>query len=76
MITIHTAPFVPAAEAYGERRHEMLGQEVPRKIFRDVDNIELAMHIASQFELRVHSIKATKVGGDTIIVDGNHPLAG
>ncbi|WP_294946783.1 peptidylprolyl isomerase [Sulfurivirga sp.] len=66
---------VPAAEAYGER-HEMLVQEVPRQLFQGVDNIEVGMRFEAQSDQGVHSVEVTKVDGDTITVDGNHPLAG
>ncbi len=66
---------VPAAEAYGERL-EQLVQEVPRQLFQGVDNIEVGMRFEAQSEQGVHSVEVTKVDGDTITVDGNHPLAG
>ncbi len=66
---------VPAAEAYGERV-EQLVQEVPRQLFQGVDKIEVGMRFEAQSEQGVHSVEVTKVDGDTITVDGNHPLAG
>ena len=66
---------VPAAEAYGERV-EQLVQDVPRALFQGVDNIEVGMRFEAQSEQGVHSVEVTKVDGDTITVDGNHPLAG
>ncbi len=66
---------VPAAEAYGERV-EQLVQEVPRQLFQGVDTIEVGMRFEAQSEQGVHSVEVTKVDGDTITVDGNHPLAG
>lgn len=66
---------VPAAEAYGERV-EQLVQEVPRQLFQGVDKIEVGMRFEAQSEQGVHSVEVTEVDGDTITVDGNHPLAG
>lgn len=66
---------VPAAEAYGERV-EQLVQAVPRQLFQGVDTIEVGMRFEAQSEQGVHSVEVTKVEGDTITVDGNHPLAG
>ncbi len=66
---------VAAADAYGERV-EQLVQEVPRQLFQGVDNIEVGMRFEAQSEQGVHSVEVTKVDGDTITVDGNHPLAG
>jgi len=66
---------VPAAEAYGERG-EQLVQEVPRQLFQGVDKIEVGMRFEAQSDQGVRSVEVTKVEGDTITVDGNHPLAG
>ncbi len=66
---------VAAADAYGERV-EQLVQEVPRQLFQGVENIEVGMRFEAQSEQGVHSVEVTKVDGDTITVDGNHPLAG
>ena len=66
---------VPAAEAYGERV-EQLVQQVPRQLFQGIETIEVGMRFEAQSEQGVHSVEVTKVEGDTITVDGNHPLAG
>lgn len=65
---------VPAAEAYGERVNQLV-QEVPRQLFQGVDNIEVGMRFEAQSDQGVHSVEVIKVEGDTITVDGNHPLA-
>ncbi|HIQ39698.1 MAG TPA: peptidylprolyl isomerase [Sulfurivirga caldicuralii] len=66
---------VPAAEAYGERV-EQLVQQVPRQLFQGIETIEVGMRFEAQSEQGTHSVEVTKVDGDTITVDGNHPLAG
>ncbi len=66
---------VPAAEAYGERVDALI-QDVPRELFQGVDNIEVGMRFEAQSAQGVHSVEVTRVEGDTITVDGNHPLAG
>ncbi|WP_173274263.1 FKBP-type peptidyl-prolyl cis-trans isomerase [Thiosulfatimonas sediminis] len=66
---------VPAEEGYGVRV-EQLVQEVPMAMFQGVDNIEVGMRFEAQSEHGMHSVEVTKVDGDNITVDGNHPLAG
>jgi FKBP-type peptidyl-prolyl cis-trans isomerase SlyD len=66
---------VAAAEAYGERNPE-LSQDVPKEMFQGVDNIEEGMRFQAQTSAGVQVVTVTKVEGDTVTVDGNHPLAG
>lgn len=66
---------VTPAEGYGEV-DENLRQELPRTMFAGVDNIEPGMEFQAQTEHGQQVIAVTKVEGDTITVDGNHPLAG
>ncbi|HHE54816.1 MAG TPA: peptidylprolyl isomerase [Caldithrix abyssi] len=66
---------VPPEEAYGER-NDTLFQELPREVFQGVDNIEPGMQFYSETPEGVQMITVTKVEGDTITVDANHPLAG
>jgi FKBP-type peptidyl-prolyl cis-trans isomerase SlyD len=66
---------VPAEEGYGEH-HAMLVQEVPREIFSGIDTIEIGMEFQAQTPNGVQVVEVTHIDGDTITVDGNHPLAG
>lgn len=66
---------VSAAEGYGELDEE-LKQELPKSMFTGVDNIEAGMEFQAQTEHGQQIIAVTKVEGDTVTVDGNHPLAG
>lgn len=66
---------VSAEEGYGARV-EQLVQEVPVAMFQGVDNIEVGMRFEAQSEHGTHSVEVTKVEGDKVTVDGNHPLAG
>ncbi|MEZ5536115.1 MAG: peptidylprolyl isomerase [Thiolinea sp.] len=68
---------IPPAEAYGEH-DERLTQQVPREMFGDIDEAQLVPGV--QFNAQTNTghqvITIAKVEGDTITIDGNHPLAG
>ncbi len=66
---------VPAAEAYGERDERMI-QELPASMFSGVDKIEVGMEFHAQTEQGLQVVSVAAVDGDTVTVDGNHPLAG
>jgi len=66
---------VAPAEGYGEHQPELM-QEVPRSAFQGVDNIQPGMQFQGQGPQGVFSVTVTKVDGDTVHIDGNHPLAG
>lgn len=66
---------VPPAEAYGERDERMI-QELPASMFSGVDKIEAGMEFHAQTEQGTQIVKVSSVEGDTVTVDGNHPLAG
>jgi len=68
---------VPPAEAYGERNPD-LTQDVPREMFGEVDDDD--MKVGAQFQAQtdqgVEIITVAAIEGDTIKIDGNHPMAG
>ncbi len=66
---------IPPEEAYGER-NDALFQVLPREVFQGVENIEVGMQFYSETPEGVQMITVTKVDGDEITVDANHPLAG
>ena len=67
---------IPAAEAYGEAREE-LKQEVPRQHLPEDMKPEVGMALASQTpDGHQMQFVVTEVKDETIVVDGNHPLAG
>jgi len=66
---------ISPAKGYGEVNENLL-QELPKSMFAGVDNIEPGMEFQAQTEHGQQIIAVTKVEGDTITVDGNHPLAG
>lgn len=66
---------IPAAEAYGVRDDSMV-QELPSNMFSGIDKIEEGMEFHAETEQGLQVVTVTKVEGDTVTIDGNHPLAG
>jgi FKBP-type peptidyl-prolyl cis-trans isomerase SlyD len=66
---------IPAAEAYG-KRDAALVVDVPKKRFNGEGPIEEGMQFEAQTAEGNRMVTVTKVAGDTVTIDGNHPLAG
>ncbi|SEM50139.1 FKBP-type peptidyl-prolyl cis-trans isomerase [Halomonas caseinilytica] len=66
---------VKPEEGYGEVQPQLV-QEVPRDAFQGVENVEPGMQFQAQTQGGPLMVTVTKVEGDTVTVDGNHPLAG
>jgi FKBP-type peptidyl-prolyl cis-trans isomerase SlyD len=62
-------------QGYGARNDALI-QELPRKVFEGIDDIQEGMQFQAQSEQGTQVITVTNVDGDRITVDGNHPLAG
>ena len=66
---------VPPAEGYGVQDPALV-QVVPRKAFQGVASLAPGMQFRAESERGPMSVVVTKVEGDEVTVDGNHPLAG
>lgn len=66
---------VSPEEGYGEIQPQLV-QEVSRESFQGVDSIEPGMQFQAQTDGGPLMVTITEVQGDTVTVDGNHPLAG
>jgi FKBP-type peptidyl-prolyl cis-trans isomerase SlyD len=66
---------VTPAEGYGER-DERLIQQVPRRAFQGIKDIQPGMSFQAQGNGGPMQVTVTRVMGDMVTVDGNHPLAG
>ncbi len=62
-------------EGYGEVQPALV-QEVPRDAFQGVEEVQPGMQFQAQTQEGPLMVTVTKVEGDTVTVDGNHPLAG
>ncbi len=66
---------IDAKDGYGER-NDSLCQEVPKTQFESTEALEIGMQFEVETEQGELVVSVTKINGDTITVDGNHPLAG
>lgn len=62
-------------DGYGGHVDELI-QEVPREAFQGVDELEPGMQFQADSGAGPRLFTITKIEGDTVTVDGNHPLAG
>jgi FKBP-type peptidyl-prolyl cis-trans isomerase SlyD len=65
---------IPAAKAYGEVEPGLI-QQVPKRAFQ-TGEIRPGMTFTAQTEHGPQRVVVTRVAGDMVTVDGNHPLAG
>jgi FKBP-type peptidyl-prolyl cis-trans isomerase SlyD len=66
---------VSPEEGYGVHHDELI-QEVPRDSFQGVDDIQPGMQFQGRGPQGEINVTVTKVEGNTVYIDGNHPLAG
>ncbi len=66
---------IPHAEAYGVR-DESLMQSLPKDNFEEIPDLREGMELEAESEDGVRIITVVGVNEDTVVVDGNHPLAG
>lgn len=66
---------VPPAEGYGEY-DEQLVQSVPRRALRGIKDVRTGMRLHEQTAEGTRAVTVTRVIGDMVTLDGNHPLAG
>lgn len=66
---------VPAAQAYGLRDDGLI-QVLPSSMFSGIEQIEVGMEFHAETEHGMQVVTVTKVEGDEVTIDGNHPLAG
>ncbi len=66
---------VSPEDAYGARMDDRI-QTVPRSMFQGIEQIEPGMQFHAEGNTGPVVVTVTKIEGDDITVDGNHPLAG
>lgn len=62
-------------DGYGPRNEAMV-QVLPRAAFQGVDKVEPGMQFEATSERGALLVTVVEVAGDTVRIDGNHPLAG
>lgn len=70
-VSVRVAP----GEGYGEY-DKTLVQSVPRRALRGIKEVRPGMHLHAQTEEGPRTVTVTRVAGDMVTLDGNHPLAG
>ena len=63
-----------AKDAYGEMEPKMV-MDVPKQELAHLQ-IEVGAFLQLQLQDRVKVVRVTKIGDETVTLDGNHPLAG
>lgn len=66
---------IAAEEGYGARDPALV-QDVPRRAFRGIDDIKVGMQFQADSNHGPRTVTVTRIVGDMVTVDGNHPLAG
>jgi FKBP-type peptidyl-prolyl cis-trans isomerase SlyD len=66
---------VSPEEGYGQPEPQLI-QVVPREAFQGVDDLQVGMEFQAQTAHGPMSVAIAKIEGDSVTVDGNHPLAG
>lgn len=66
---------VAPEDGYGDKKAELI-QELPVSMFGGIDNIEVGMEFHAETADGPQVVEVIDVDGDTITIDGNHPLAG
>lgn len=66
---------VPPELGYGVHNEALL-QQVPRAAFHGVDTIEPGMQFTANGPYGPSTVTVAAVDGETVTIDGNHPLAG
>jgi len=66
---------VPPEKAYGARNEQLMVQ-VDKSQFDPNVELKPGMEFQTQDQNGVHYFRLDKIMGDTVLLDGNHPLAG
>ena len=66
---------LPPEQAYGERDEDLV-QSVPRERFKFGGELAAGMQFRASTETGTRVVTVTKIDGEDVTVDGNHPLAG
>jgi len=61
-------------EAYGIRNEDLV-RKVSRSAFREIQDLQTGMQFQSKSENGIEVYTITKIEGEEITIDGNHPLA-
>lgn len=63
------------ADGYGEYDAQLV-QQVPRRALKGVGNLKIGMRLSASSGHGTRTVIVTRIAGDMVTLDGNHPLAG
>lgn len=66
---------VAPADGYGEY-DQALVQRVPRRTLKGLASLKVGMRLQAQSGHGARAVTVTRIAGDLVTLDGNHPLAG
>lgn len=66
---------IPPESGYGLRNNELI-EDVPLSDLEGIQNLHEGMQLQAQTPYGVQIYTVAKISGDTVSMDGNHPLAG
>lgn len=66
---------VKPEQGYGERDEHLI-QELPLSMFGGVEKVEVGMEFHAETENGMQVVEVIGIDGETVVIDGNHPLAG
>jgi len=64
-----------AADGYGEYDKQLV-QQVPLRSLRGISDLKVGMRLQAQTKQGPRAVTVTRIAGDMVTLDGNHPLAG
>lgn len=67
---------IPAAEAYGEHRPELIEEVKKSELPPDLQSVEAGQQLEAHQNGQRFVVQVVEVGDDSIKLDANHPLAG
>lgn len=70
-ISVKLAP----ADGYGEYQKQLV-QQVPRRSLQGIAHLRIGMQLQTQTAEGPRAVRVTRLTGDLVTLDGNHPLAG
>jgi FKBP-type peptidyl-prolyl cis-trans isomerase SlyD len=62
-------------QGYGEYDNNLV-QQVPRRAFQGIGNVTVGMRLHAQTPQGPRAVTVTRMVGDMVTIDANHPLAG
>ena len=66
---------IAPTDAYGEYDRALV-QQVPRRALKGVPNLRVGLQLEAHTPQGPRVVRVTRLAGDMVTLDGNHPLAG